>query len=402
MDILSLVLAKKMIQDLQFKTINGEDILGEGNIQINGGGDCNQSDWNQNDPNADNYIHNRTHYAEVADKEIYSNNEIVFDDNLYLENNLQAMLIEGETYTVTWQGKTYICVAYNDGWDDICIGNQNIAKDVDEWQFDNVIESNEPFFIATYEPDWSVIMTTQEGICSLSIVHNNAETIHYLDAKYIKDMYYTDEKRTELKTLIDDEYCDLTFSSSHQFNTSCFLEKDKKYDVYVNGNKYECVAWYYQDWDAIILGNAMYLNGEPGGDNVPFAIDNYDDGNIYFNSDNGTYYVTIEGNVSVVHQIDEKYIPDTIARITDIPEFPDIPEQVQANWAQSNETAIDYIKNKPFGDNSDGTVTKIDNKYLPDTIIPNTLILNSSTEGSTKKFKITVDDSGTISAVEVQ
>ena len=146
----------------------------------------------------------------------------------------------------------------------------------------------------------------------------------------------------------------------------------------------------------------MYLNGEPGGDNVPFAIDNYDDGNIYFNSDNGTYYVTIEGNVSVVHQIDEKYIPDTIARITDIPEFPDIPEQVQANWAQSNETAIDYIKNKPFGDNSDGTVTKIDNKYLPDTIIPNTLILNSSTEGSTKKFKITVDDSGTISAVEVQ
>ena len=34
MDILALVLAKKMIEGLQFKTINGEDILGEGNIEI--------------------------------------------------------------------------------------------------------------------------------------------------------------------------------------------------------------------------------------------------------------------------------------------------------------------------------------------------------------------------------
>lgn len=34
-------------------------------------------------------------------------------------------------------------------------------------------------------------------------------------------------------------------------------------------------------------------------------------------------------------------------------------------------------------------------------ILANGIIINSSTEGSTKKFKITVDDSGTISATEV-
>ena len=33
--------------------------------------------------------------------------------------------------------------------------------------------------------------------------------------------------------------------------------------------------------------------------------------------------------------------------------------------------------------------------------IPETFILHSSTAGSTKKFKITVDDSGTLSATEV-
>ena len=34
MDVFTLVLAKKMIEGLQFKTINGENILGEGNIEI--------------------------------------------------------------------------------------------------------------------------------------------------------------------------------------------------------------------------------------------------------------------------------------------------------------------------------------------------------------------------------
>ena len=46
---------------------------------------------------------------------------------------------------------------------------------------------------------------------------------------------------------------------------------------------------------------------------------------------------------------------------------------------------------------------QLDEKYIPSTIqrVGDDLILSSSTEGSTKKFKITVDDSGTISATEV-
>lgn len=46
-------------------------------------------------------------------------------------------------------------------------------------------------------------------------------------------------------------------------------------------------------------------------------------------------------------------------------------------------------------------IKKIDPKFLPDTIAPKELILTSSTEGSTKQFKITVADDGTVSAVEV-
>ena len=35
-----------------------------------------------------------------------------------------------------------------------------------------------------------------------------------------------------------------------------------------------------------------------------------------------------------------------------------------ADWNQNDKDSIDYIKNKPFGDNSDGTITKMSGKYV--------------------------------------
>ena len=45
-----------------------------------------------------------------------------------------------------------------------------------------------------------------------------------------------------------------------------------------------------------------------------------------------------------------------------------------------------------------GEVVKIDEKFIPDV---SGLIVKSSTAGSTKKFRITVDDSGTLKATEI-
>ena len=50
-------------------------------------------------------------------------------------------------------------------------------------------------------------------------------------------------------------------------------------------------------------------------------------------------------------------------------------------------------------DGNIGTIKTIDPKYIPSEL--NEIILPSSTSDSTKRFKITVDDSGTISATEV-
>ena len=50
-------------------------------------------------------------------------------------------------------------------------------------------------------------------------------------------------------------------------------------------------------------------------------------------------------------------------------------------------------------DGNIGTIKTIDPKYIPSEL--NEIIVPSSTSGSSKKFKITVDDSGAVSATEV-
>lgn len=92
--------------------------------------------------------------------------------------------------------------------------------------------------------------------------------------------------------------------------------------------------------------------------------------------------------------------------------------RVQADWNQNDTSASGYIKNKPTIDTALSSTSEnavqnkvvkaaIDevqntvNEYIGSKVSDKELILFSSTENSTKKFKITVNDSGTISAKEV-
>lgn len=93
-------------------------------------------------------------------------------------------------------------------------------------------------------------------------------------------------------------------------------------------------------------------------------------------------------------------------------------ELVQSDWNQNDTSASDYIKNKPTIDTALSStsenavqnkvvktaIDKVQNaveEYIGSKVSDKELILFSSTENSTKKFKITVNHSGTISAKEV-
>ena len=122
------------------------------------------------------------------------------------------------------------------------------------------------------------------------------------------------------------------------------IVEGETYEVILNGEKFVCVAWKAPDQEeTVFLGNGESVGYPDQGEDVSFYFDYYaSDSSFYLNAAEGDYTVCINAPSTLV-QLDEKYIPDTIARVEDIPE---VPEQVQADWNQSDETALDFIKNK--------------------------------------------------------
>ena len=69
-----------------------------------------------------------------------------------------------------------------------------------------------------------------------------------------------------------------------------------------------------------------------------------------------------------------------------------IPKQTQSDWQQNDETANDYVKNRPGGYIDNDTIVKIPEKYLD---IKNTNIVNGSAEGSIRSINSKAEDDDT-------
>lgn len=88
---------------------------------------------------------------------------------------------------------------------------------------------------------------------------------------------------------------------------------------------------------------------------------------------------------------------NSVAGNTNFPEkgtyFLKTPDQYPTGFALGKATEPEIT-----WDGNTETIKKIEEKYIPEM---NSVILKSTTANSTKKFKITVDDSGTLTATEV-
>lgn len=329
-----------------------------------------QSDWNENDETKLGYIKNRPFYEEKTEEILYTvNNEsVTVPESQYIDNQFSIInpLIEGETYTVIFDDQEYSCIARNDGYDDIYIGNQSLTKN-DGWEFPEDITSDEPFFFYTFQTDNTLYTST--GDHSLSVYRYRINTtIHKLDEKYLPtiqvDWTQNDESasgyiknRTHYEEEIDVAILEETnynfggysyqfgkYDCGNYFASNTPLEVGKQYKVIFNGVEYKGTATIDSEYDNIYFGNGAYLNNTDEDNGMPFAI--------YYESDttwlhvlamrnwDGEHTFSIYAIESATHQLDEKFIPDTIARTKDI-------NQTGADWKQTDETAPDYIKNKP-------------------------------------------------------
>ena len=93
-------------------------------------------------------------------------------------------------------------------------------------------------------------------------------------------------------------------------------------------------------------------------------------------------------------------IPTTLASLTDDATHRVVTDAEKAAWNAKSNFSGSYndLTNKPTIPSIAGLATTT---YVDNAVSNKEFILNSTTEGSTKKFRVTVDDSGTLTAVEV-
>lgn len=153
---------------------------------------------------------------------------------------------------------------------------------------DNIFATKEYVDENSVQPDWSV---------------NDPEA-----KDYIKNRTHWSE--TEYKDLLSNFECTVQDGYA-DLPQALPLVENQEYKVTVNGTEYNLITRHYDAWGGGLLGNAEYLEGVSDGidEDVPFAIDFYSDESSYFNAPDGIYSISIYGEVTTIHKIDEKYLP---------------------------------------------------------------------------------------------
>lgn len=270
------------------------------------------------------------------------------------------------------------------------------------------------------------------------------------DPAYVKNR--THWSKLEYSTLFDGE---VTIEGGLNYG-SIFIEliTGNTYEVTIDGTQYTCVAEYDENGFYYIGSRGLLMATGLGDGEPPFAY-GYDpnDGGLFAMVEDGTYTVSIAGFVDNVHKLDTKYLPKASESPRGVASFLEIKSAI-CPWINleigvTKHSDISYM----FGLNGFKLATTILNykwhDYIPITdwhgaaddagsaitgalncyvvcengvgkliarfpdddddsllesleyVPPKSLFIRSSAFNSTKKFKITVDDTGTISVTEV-
>jgi hypothetical protein len=145
---------------------------------------------------------------------------------------------------------------------------------------------------------------------------------------------------------------DVVITSANMYLTANPLLPDKEYTFIVDGVSHVRKMTAYNTTTSIV--------SVPCNDGMMTIMCNISNGSYQIMEATRGTTLTILDGVKEIIQLDEKFIPDTIARVEDIQvtsvngqtgdvviEIPEVTEQVQSDWEQSDENAVDFIKNKP-------------------------------------------------------
>lgn len=267
-------------------------------------------------------------------------------------------LVVGNTYTVSWNGTDYTCV----GQDALALSGGEMPG---VFLGNMTGESSEPFVILEIPSEYAAAMESYgaaigyENIPDIPFAilnGNGSETIHKIDNKYL-DLDWLPKNQIKKIVTIYDETVKMDGLFDNYAEPLFEIIPDETHSVTFDGTKYECigikesVTFETGVYPTYYLGNKYLTDDTKSNTGEPF---------LFFYITDGTNYVQPQLWVSGEYESAE------FTLVVEVPK---------------------YVPNE-----------------LPENLFPSSLehiVLRSSTAGSTKLFKLTVDDSGTISATEV-
>ena len=290
-----------------------------------------KADWNQNNPEADNYVKNRTHWEEES--EIVSVPETTLNFTAIGPGGFQKLndfdIIVGKTYIVTYDSIDYECVAYIAAGPDIpSIGDGAIAD------AGNDGSNGEPFFITNF--GGTIMGVNTIGTHTIKIVQK-VTTVHPLDTKFLPDgigvqsdwnendensKAYIKNKPFESVGTVYIEEQEITFEENGyatvSMNERCPSGEQCK--AIFDGVEYTgTVEWWETDAAfQFTLSDGTVVTITWWDVSAQIYSDKYED---WANTTHTIKFVSLDK--ANIKKIDSKFLPDNIATIVDIEEVRD-------------------------------------------------------------------------------
>ncbi|MBO5837261.1 MAG: hypothetical protein J6Q92_05140 [Oscillospiraceae bacterium] len=222
----------------------GEPIVGR---MKSGGGASVQSDWNQTDETAADFIKNKPFGDEVAEIFPLSDIEFVFDPDMGCAAILEISRTPsiGDTLDVTWDGVGYACEI-------IDFQGFPVFGSMPSWGIDN----GEPFFAMIMDGVIQIadINAQEDVVRSIGI---SLQTIIKIDEKYISggNAFFLGEDDAGTNRLFVDAQCLIMATVT---DVAKLLNRSQQILLYDNGGYYYAI--YASATDAIGYGYVAYVS----------------------------------------------------------------------------------------------------------------------------------------------
>ena len=295
-----------------------------GSTQIDGS--TTQPDWNQNDRTASDYVKNRPFYTgDPVETVLVEESTVAFEDGegIYVaEIPTTFAATVGETYKISWDGTVYECTCGT--FDEVhAIGNLSIAGGSD---------TGEPFLILVMNDQGIQIATADTSASHTISISRTVVPVVKIDKKYLvqPDWNQNDETAADYvknrpfytgdpTRMVLVEETTVPFSDSGDGSYIGAIESTsvptigETYKVTWDGIDYECTC--INSGGNPMLGDINILFGEHDPSGEPFLIGSLKSKELHIIAvdTSASHTLSISSMMIVpVVKIDEKYLPDTL------------------------------------------------------------------------------------------